>query len=174
MSDGIHLTEYHERVRQWLVDKFSWLKLVESYPELTTPLNVPCAFFSVLGWEKDDYQTQSSALTVNLSCEIIAVLGLEDEKHQIEVRNAAMAISIAVEGAQFGLPVSPAVFISAEPDAFDPDLDAYAAWSIRFNQIINVGNDFFEPEGETPSGVNVGYSPDIGADNEDKYESLTP
>lgn len=38
MSDGIHLTEYHERVRQWLVDKFSWLKLVESYPELTTPL----------------------------------------------------------------------------------------------------------------------------------------
>ncbi|HGE5984818.1 MULTISPECIES: hypothetical protein [Vibrio] len=174
MSDGMHLSVYHEKVKKWLTDELPWIKSVEHYPETKTPLLTPSLFFSVMDWERSEHQPMNGQLSVTLNCEILAILGVCEPQYQLDVRNAAMAIGLKVDGSCFGMPIEPATFISAEPDAFDPDLDAYAAWSIRFNQIINVGNDFFAPEGETPSGVNVGYSPDIGADNEDKYESLIP
>lgn len=174
MYPSIQLKDYDAAVVSALKEKFNWLEKVESYPDFESGIPTPSAFFSIKSWEKNEDQRMNGQLSVILSCEVLAILGHDYESQQLEVRNQAMAISLFLESNQFGLEIEPSVFISAEPDAFDPDLDAYAAWSIRFNQIINVGNDFFAPEGETPSCVNVGYSPDIGADNEDKYESLIP
>lgn len=174
MSDGIHLTDYHNKVTQWLADNLPWLKSVESYPETQTALVTPCAFFAVMDWERSEYQPMNGQMAVTLNCEILAVLGMADAQYQLEVRNAAMAIGLKVEEARFGMPIEPAVFVSAEPDAFNPELDDYAVWSIRFNQDVEVGEDVFKPEGLTPSTVKVGFSPDIGNANEDKYEQVVP
>ncbi len=173
MSDGIHLTHYHQSVIEWLKENISWLRLVDSYPEVQTALQVPCAFFAVLDWERSDRQRMNGQLTVTLSCELLAVLGIADEKYQLEVRNAAMALAIAIEESRFGLPVEPAVFISAEPDAFNPELDDYAVWSIRFSQDVDIGMDQFDFSGVTPSVVKVGYSPAVGSSNENEYEQVT-
>lgn len=174
MSDGIHLTDYHQAVKQWLADNLPWLKSVESYPETETELTTPCAFFGVMDWERSETQPMNGQLAVTLNCEILAVLGMAEEQYQLEVRNAAMAISLKVEESRFGMAIEPAVFVSAEPDAFNPDLDDYAVWSIRFNQDVEVGEDAFKPEGLTPTTVKVGYSPDIGQANTDKYEKVVP
>lgn len=172
MSDGIHLTDYHDKVTQWLAENLPWLASVDYYPETATALTTPCAFFSVRDWERAERQPMNGQLGVTLSCEILAVLGMADARYQLEVRNAAMAIGLKVEGARFGLRVEPAVFVSAEPDAFEPELDEYAVWSIRFNQNVEVGANAFYPEGLTPTKIKVGYSPNLGSADEDKYEQV--
>ena len=174
MSDGIHLTEYHDKVTQWLIDNLPWLKSVECYPETQTAFVTPCAFVAVMDWERAENQPMNGQLAVTLNCEILAVLGMADAQYQLEVRNAAMAIGLKVEQARFGMPIEPAVFVSAEPDAFNPELDDYAVWAIRFNQDVEVGVDAFTPEGLTPSTIKVGFSPEIGQANEDKYVQVVP
>ncbi|GAB3528661.1 hypothetical protein [Photobacterium alginatilyticum] len=174
MSDGIHLTTYHNAVKTWLDEQLPWLKVVDCYPEVKKTLQTPCAFFAVSDWDRADSQPMNGQLCVTLNCEILAVLGMADAQYQLEVRNAAMAIGLKIEGSRFGMPIKPAVFVSAEPDAFQPELDEYAVWSIRFNQDIEVGEDAFKPEGLTPTQVVVGYSPDIGKQNHDKYEQVIP
>ncbi|KDM92895.1 hypothetical protein [Photobacterium galatheae] len=172
MSDGIHLNDYHQAVKTWLSENLSWLKTIEHYPETQTALKTPCVFFGVMDWERSDNQPMNGQLAVTLNCEILAVLGMADAQYQLEVRNAAMAIGLAIEQSRFGLPVDPAVFVSAEPDGFNPELDEYAVWSIRFNQDVEIGQDVYQPEGLTPHTVHVGYSPDIGPANTDKYEQV--
>ncbi|MFB9136719.1 hypothetical protein ACFSJQ_17720 [Vibrio olivae] len=173
MSDGIHLTHYHQMIVKWLKEHVNWLKLVDFYPETETALPVPCAFFSVQDWERSEDQRMNGQLTVTLSCELLAVLGIAEDKYQLDIRNAAMALAIAVEGERFGLPVEPAVFSSAEPDAFNPELDDYAVWSIRFTQEIDIGKDEFQYTGVTPSTVKVGYVPKVGLNDQDSYEQVT-
>lgn len=174
MSDGIHLTDYHQAVKQWLADNLPWLNSVDFYPETKTSLKAPCAFFGVMDWERSETQPMNGQLAVTLNCEILAVLGMAEAQYQLEIRNAAMAIGLKVEESRFGMAIEPAVFVSAEPDAFNPELDEYAVWSIRFNQDVEVGEDAFKPEGLTPTMVKVGYSPDIGQTNSDKYEQVVP
>ncbi|HBI3715650.1 TPA: hypothetical protein K4M41_004467 [Vibrio parahaemolyticus] len=174
MSDGIHLTDYHQAVKQWLADNLPWLNSVDFYPETQTELKAPCAFFGVMDWERSETQPMNGQLAVTLNCEILAVLGMAEAQYQLEIRNAAMAIGLKVEECRFGMAIEPAVFVSAEPDAFNPELDEYAVWSIRFNQDVEVGEDAFKPEGLTPTMVKVGYSPDIGQANSDKYEQVVP
>lgn len=174
MSDGIHLTDYHQAVKQWLADNLPWLNSVDFYPETQTALKAPCAFFGVMDWERSETQPMNGQLAVTLNCEILAVLGMAEAQYQLEIRNAAMAIGLKVEECRFGMVIEPAVFVSAEPDAFNPELDEYAVWSIRFNQDVEVGEDAFKPEGLTPTMVKVGYSPDIGQANSDKYEQVVP
>ncbi|MEZ9880531.1 MULTISPECIES: hypothetical protein [Vibrio] len=174
MSDGIHLTDYHQAVKQWLADNLPWLNSVDFYPETQTALKAPCAFFGVMDWERSETQPMNGQLAVTLNCEILAVLGMAEAQYQLEIRNAAMAIGLKVEECRFGMAIEPAVFVSAEPDAFNPELDEYAVWSIRFNQDVEVGEDAFKPEGLTPTMVKVGYSPDIGQANSDKYEQVVP
>ncbi|MFA0194475.1 hypothetical protein AB4501_26305 [Vibrio sp. 10N.222.55.E8] len=174
MSDGIHLTDYHQAVKQWLADNLPWLNSVDFYPETQTALKAPCAFFGVMDWERSETQPMNGQLAVTLNCEILAVLGMAEAQYQLEIRNAAMAIGLKVEESRFGMAIEPAVFVSAEPDAFNPELDEYAVWSIRFNQDVEVGEDAFKPEGLTPTMVKVGYSPDIGQVNSDKYEQVVP
>ncbi|WP_273859429.1 hypothetical protein [Photobacterium sp. GSS17] len=174
MSDGIHLTNYHDKVRQWLAEQLEWVESVDYYPETKTQLSTPCLFFAVMNWDRADDQPMNGQLAVTLNCEILAVLGMADEQLQLEVRNAAMAIGLKVEGARFGLPVEPAVFISAEPDGFNPELDDYAVWSIRFSQNVEVGEDAFKPEGLTPAMVRVGVAPEIGAAHEADYVQVVP
>lgn len=172
MSDGIHLTEYHDNVVQWLKDNISWLQSVSYYPETETALTAPCAFFGVQDWEINEEQPMNGQLSVSLNCELLVVFGMDDPAYQLEVRNAAMALCLKLNEQRFGLPVDALVLTSAEPDAFNPELDDYAVWSISFNQTIEVGEDTFKPEGLRPTDVKVGYSPDIGAGNPDKYEQV--
>ena len=172
MSDGIHLTDYHNKVIEWLSTELEWLQSIDYYPEIEKTLTTPCAFFAVTDWDKSENQPMNGQLCVTLNCEILAVLGMAKDCYQLEVRNAAMAIALKVDQARFGMPVEPAFFTTATPDAFNPELDEYAVWSIRFSQDIHVGKDEFKPDGLVPTQIKVGVSPDIGAQNQDKYEAL--
>ena len=172
MSDGIHLTAYHDAVKEQLKSALPWLNSISAYPDVETTLTTPCAFFGVTDFDKSDEQPMNGQMAVTLNCEVLAVLAMDLPQFQLEARNAAMAIGLAIEGNRFGMPIEPAVFVSAEPDAFSPELDDYAVWSIRFNQTVNVGDDVYKPTGLRPTQVNVGYRPDTGPNNQSSYEAV--
>lgn len=172
---SIHLTNYHESVISWLQNNFPVALSVTAYPEISTELKTPCVFFQVIDFEKADVQPMSGEMSVILQCEAIVVLGIDDRDHQIEIRNAAMALSLKIEGSRFGLPIKGASFLSASADGMNPELDGYAAWSIRFQQQIDVGdNEYADFDGATAHSVNVGYCPNVGSAHKDDYEQVFP
>ncbi|WP_417536829.1 hypothetical protein [Methylophaga sp.] len=173
MSDGIYLTDYHNKVESYLSSNVPWLCSVKSYAELKGRIKTPCAFFAVNGWEKADSQQQNGQLSVDLDCVVLVVFGESGNDTQTAIRNAAMALSYKIDDCRFGMPVDPAVFISAEPDGFNPDLNGYEAWAIRYSHQIDVGEDEFSGDGITPSTVRVGYTTPSGSDREpDEYEEV--
>ena len=173
MGDGIHLTDFHAAVTDYLRDNVEWLQHVDYYPEIKTEVPAPCAFFSVADWELAGEQSMNGQLSVVLNCELLVVFGIAETSYQLDVRNAAMALCLKIRDNRWGLPVDPAVLSSAAPDAFNPELDSYAVWRIEWRQQIDVGVDQFAGAGVLPSKVLVGYSPDTGLGNEDKYHDVT-
>lgn len=174
MSDGIHLTDYHEAVISWIEQNIDWLQTVQYYPEVQTELPAPCAFFSVEDWDMSESQPMNGMLSVDLNCKLMVVFGLIHADYQLEVRNAAMAICAAINEQRFGLAIEPLVLQGAEPYNFQPELDDYAVWSIRFMQTVDIGVDVYKPDGIIPSTVMVGYAPKIGAAHEEEYEQVVP
>lgn len=169
MRKGIHLTEYHEAIQRWLKSNAPWLKSVEYYPELTSPLDTPCAFFSVSGWEPVENQPGNGQLEVLIHGEVLAVIGIKEITHQLDARNAAMFLSVILQNTNFDLKVKPAQVISADADATEPDLDAYSVWSVKFVQKANIGMPILEVDEER--GIRVAINPtDINDPAE--YDSL--
>ncbi len=173
---SIHLTKYHDEVQSFIMNEMAWLQSFTAYPEVATELKTPCAFFQIEDFEISDVQKMNGTLSVDLSCEIIVVLGINNPFNQVEVRNAALALAIKVQGCRFGLPCVGAKFISASPDSLNEELDGYAAWSIKYSHQIEAGDDKYEPNFEniTPHTVYVGFCPEIGRVHQDDYEQIVP
>ncbi|MCU8086873.1 hypothetical protein [Shewanella sp. SM21] len=169
MSKGIHLTEYHEAVRLWLKSKAPWLKGVEYYPEITDTLETPCAFISVMGWEPVGDQPGNGQLAVNLHCEVLAVMGVKESTYQLDARNAAMFLSVVLQDTNFGIKAMPAKVVSADPDALDPELDAYSVWSIKYVQKVTIGMPTLEPDEER--GIRLAVNP-VNMDDPAEYHPL--
>lgn len=168
MSKGIHLDDYHAGVARWLKGKFQWLKSVECYPEVKTPLPTPCAFFSVVGWEPEQHQPGNGQFAVTLHCETLLVVGTESAENQQYARNAAMGFSAGVQNSNFELPVAPAQVVSANPDALNPELDDYVVWAVNWVQKVTVGSTVFNEE--VRDGIRFAINPE----NEDLPNEYRP
>lgn len=167
---NVTLAEYHSAVLDYLTTQVDWLTCVEHYPETETELATPCAFFSVLDWDKSDNQKGNGQLTLNVNCELLVVYGFSDPDYQVKVRDASMMLSLLIDECRFGLEIRPAVLTSAEPDSFNPELDGYAVWSIRWVQPLTIGQVEISAQTFTPGTVMVGYYPDVGPDKHSDYE----
>ncbi|MCG7551568.1 hypothetical protein [Pseudoalteromonas sp. Of7M-16] len=171
MTKGIHLDDYHKGVSQWLLSNIHWLKSVECYPESGGAIDVPCGLFAISGWQPADHHPGNGQLSLTLHCEILIAFSVEYSTHQLDVRNAAMALSIEVDNNSFDIPgVKPARLIGASPDALHPELDDYAVWSVQFVQSVTVGKSEFEPE-EYRAGIRLAVDP-VDVDNSSEYNPL--
>ena len=170
---SIHLDDYHTAVQQYLSAELPWLKVVESYPERCDRLDTPSAFFGVVDWDRAEEQRMTGELSVELNCQLLVVFGQAGKISSNAIRNAAMSISLKLDEQRFGLDAEPAQFVSAEPWAFDPDLDQYVVWAVNFRHQVEVGEDQFDLVPDfLPTSANVGQVPKTGADHLDDYEQL--
>ncbi len=170
---GLHLDDYHDAVIEKISTDMPWLTSVDNYPEQLGKLDTPCAFFGVVDWDRASDQRMTGELSIELSCQLLIVFGQEGEVSSKAVRNASMFASIKIDENRFGLNAEPAQFVSAEPWAFDPDLDQYVVWAVNFRHEIEVGEDQFDLVPDfLPTDVNVAQAPKNGADHLDDYEQL--
>lgn len=173
MSTGIHLSDYHNIVRQWLLDNVTWLNKVEYYPETETPIDPPVAYLSIPDWSISENQPGNGQLAVDLNVELQVVYHMTSPIYQLDVRNAAMALCLLIHDNRFGMPVQPAQVTGADPDTFSPELDDYAVWIVRWVQEIEIGTDVYsDPGGVVPTDVRASWEPDIGIPNEPEYETV--
>lgn len=170
MSGGIQLTAYYEAVRRWLITNISWLKSVKFYPEEKENLETPCAIVSVLGWQPDADQPGNGQLSVALHCELLVIMGMDEPTYRMDVCNAAMALSLAIENNNFGVKALPARVVSAEPDGLNPELDAYAVWSVKWVQKVKVGSDTLDFD-YSRGAIRVAVNP-AQPDEPDEYHAI--
>ncbi|PNH99235.1 hypothetical protein [Vibrio diazotrophicus] len=174
---AITLTEYHDAVIAWLKtnEYLDWLVNAVIYPELRKPPAENSAYFGITDWEKSEDQKNTGELTMDLSCQLLVVFPQGTPDVQLMIREAVMSLCLELENQRFGLQAKALRLISAEPDAFNPELDECEVWSIRWIHQIDIGSvnsaliaEVFNPLGKAM----VGYSPEIGTGHEPKYETV--
>jgi hypothetical protein len=174
---SITLTDYHDAVTDWLTSNdvlSDWLTSAESYPQLDGPPTSISAYFGVTDWEKSAAQIGDGSVKMDLSCQLLVVFPYCTPSAQLMIREAVMALCLELDGQRFGLSTYPLVFIGAEPDAFEPDLDECICWSLRWTQPALIGsvNSSLIAATFEPTEVYIGLAPDIGSECADDYEQL--
>ncbi|MFM2476363.1 hypothetical protein [Celerinatantimonas sp. MCCC 1A17872] len=165
---------YCDTLASYLTEQCSWLQSAGDYPEKTDPLATPCAFINIDGWDVPDDGEHNGQTSVSLDVQILVVIGLESEVYQRTVRNAAAAVTSVISDSLLNMNFRPAQFTSAQPYAFDPELDEYAVWEVRYKHTVDFGQSLFAFDGITPTTVLVGLSPDIGSGHQDDYQQVIP
>ena len=113
-----------------------------------------------------DFDTMASYLGDNIC--LISPLAEINEKEEV----LTAELSRLVHRNQWGLEVSPAEFISAIPDAFKADLDAYLVWQITWQHQLHLGESIWKDSDIAAHTIYVGFAPYIGEPHEDKYQEL--
>ncbi|PNH90840.1 hypothetical protein C1M56_00890 [Vibrio diazotrophicus] len=174
---SITLTQYHDAVKSWLENNeyLDWLVDIAPYPRLEQPPTDNSAYFGVTNWEKSEQQKGTGEVSMDLSCQLLVVFPQGTPDIQLMIREAVMSLCLELENQRFGLQAKALQLISAEPDAFNPELDECAVWSVRWVHQIDIGSvssdlidEVFNPFGKAM----VGYSPEIGTDHEPDYETV--
>lgn len=174
---SITLTQYHDAVKSWLENNeyLDWLVDIAPYPRLDNPPTDNSAYFGVTNWEKSEQQKGTGEVSMDLSCQLLVVFPQSTPDVQLMIREAVMSLCLELENQRFGLQAKALQLISAEPDAFNPELDECEVWSVRWIHQIDIGSvnsaliaEVFNPLGKAM----VGYSPEIGTDHEPDYETV--
>ncbi|CAG9000662.1 MAG: hypothetical protein CENE_02662 [Candidatus Celerinatantimonas neptuna] len=175
------LENYHAHVTGYLSQKCPWLQSVRDYPETETELATPCAFLTIDGWDAaGDDAAHCGPTSVTLDCQILVLVSLNttDERgagarsYQRLVRDAAAALSVCVSDSALGMNGHRCVFVNAQPYGFDPGLDGYATWEVRYKHTVDFGDDLFAGDGQTPGQVLVGIKPAIGPAHINEYNRV--
>ncbi|MDX6845489.1 hypothetical protein SJZ81_10790 [Hafnia alvei] len=173
MAEPLSMAAYHDAVIGTL-KALPWVADADTYPENTTQLVTPAVYLSVDGWDpKSNIGGQPS---VSLSVSLYIVVDRASAtitKPDIYIRTAAADLTQWIDGQQFGLPyIDGAVFVSAEPDAFDPAMDDYLVWRITYEQGAAFGADPFARGGVPVKGVWLGKVPEVGAAHVADYRKI--
>uniref|UniRef100_UPI002FD21D45 hypothetical protein n=1 Tax=Wolbachia endosymbiont of Pentidionis agamae TaxID=3110435 RepID=UPI002FD21D45 len=125
------------------------------HPAIRKELVAPAVFVELSGFEKgNDPGTEELAIKARFEARIVIDSTIENAS--LIVRSLASEVARIINKNTFNMNISPAEFISAEPDGFKPELDAYLVWLIEWVHEIHQGKSIWE-EGEIqPHSINVG------------------
>jgi len=172
----ISQVELHQAVKDTLRE-LSWQRDVAAYPEVKTGLVTPALYFAVNAWSRAEAGTDQ--LHVDADCNIYLVvnrsLDLEEGyTPELYARDLADDLTCLVDAQTFGLEIGPSVFVSAEVDEFDDEMDDYHVWRIDFSVLLPVGPDPHDITRAPLQQVWLGKAPDIGHGHEEDYLALLP
>lgn len=115
--------------------------------------------------------TEQTAVQLRISARI--VIGFRTAKAKTEIRKLAAAMAHFVNLNRWGLPVSPAEFLVAGPDDFEPGLDQFETWRVEWQQIVHLGESVWESDDTTPTEILYSWRPEIGPGHEGDYQEAT-
>ena len=131
---------------------------------------LPAVFVEVEDFEAypdADPGTEQTAMQLRISARI--VIGFRTARAKTEIRMLAAAMAHFVNLNRWGLPVAPAEFLVAGPDAFDTALDQYEVWRVEWQQVAHLGASVWESDDTMPTEILYSWRPEIGPDHEGDY-----
>ena len=147
--------ELHTNICKTLQAKISAIKTCTAYPVLQKAVKAPAVFVELAQLEPGhDPGTEELALVAHFEARIV-VDSLIKDAHVI-VRSLASEVARVVNMNTFDLPISPARFVSAAPDAFKPELDAYLVWAVTWTHELHQGQSIWTTPDITPHTITIG------------------
>lgn len=172
----VTLDAVHDGIVAAIRAQFPTLKTVEAYRLDRKNLPVPACLVEITEMDAaPEVDPGTEQLAVNVRFEARLVIGFRQggKNPKLEVRKLAASFAAFARLNRWGCPIGPAEVIGCYQDDFDPELDQFECWRVEWQQVIHLGDTVWTDDGVLPTEVLIGYSPEIGAGNEDDYTSLT-
>ncbi|AMO55631.1 hypothetical protein GZ77_09145 [Endozoicomonas montiporae] len=173
---SLTLTKVHEAIVESLQEPFAQkVETLRVHSPLVKDIKAP-ALLLALDHMNGGNETGDGRTAVECSFSLCAILpekGLPADKVSIAIANFAAEVLHQIRYNHWGLgsEVSHPHNLSAQPADFKPGKAGFESWVVSWEQTVYLG----EPEPDDsllPDTVMVGIDPDIGLDNENKYEQI--
>ncbi|WP_265029650.1 hypothetical protein [Wolbachia endosymbiont (group A) of Philonthus cognatus] len=147
--------DLHQVICTTLKEEIPAIQICEIYPAIRKELLAPAVFVELVSLESGkDPGTGELALRVRFEARIVVDSTIENAP--IIVRSLAAEVARVVNKNTWEKNVSPAEFLSAEPDGFRPELDAYLVWMVDWSHQLHLGKSVWEEGKIKPHTINVG------------------
>ncbi|BDG76577.1 MULTISPECIES: hypothetical protein [Wolbachia] len=147
--------DLHQAICTKLKEEISAIQTCEIYPAIRKELVAPAVFVELASLEPGkDPGTEQLALKARFEARIVVDSTIENAP--LIVRSLAAEVARVVNKNTWEKNVSPAEFLSAEPDGFRPELDAYLVWMVDWSHQLHLGKSVWEEGKIKPHTINVG------------------
>ena len=138
----MNLKDLHDKICTTLKKEISAIQTCEVYPAIRKELVAPAVFIELSSLEQGkDPGTEELALKARFEARIVVDGIVEDSS--LVVRSLAAEVARVVNKNTWEKNVSPAEFLSAEPDGFRPELDAYLVWMVDLSHQLHLGKSIW-------------------------------
>lgn len=145
----------HKAICTTLKKEIPAIQTCEIYPTIRKELVAPAVFVELSSFEKgNDPGTEELALKARFEARVVIDSTIENAP--LIVRSLASEVAIVVNGNTFNMNISPGEFLSAEPDGFRPELDAYLVWIIEWSHQLHLGKSVWKEGKIKPHKISVG------------------
>ncbi|WP_353282042.1 hypothetical protein [Wolbachia endosymbiont (group A) of Aleiodes leptofemur] len=148
--------DLHNAICTTLKEEISAMQTCEVYPTIRREIVAPAVFVELVSLEPGkDPGTEELALRGRFEARIVVDGTVEDSS--LVVRSLAAEVARVVNKNTWNVKnISSAEFLSAEPDGFRPELDAYLVWMVDWSHQLHLGKSVWEEGKIKPHTINVG------------------
>lgn len=179
---GVDLDQLHNVIEAKFRAQFPVFQLVQFYRDeeerkAPTAKELPALLLELTSFDIDeqgDMGTEQLPLIARFEARIIDTFN--QRRAKINVRKLAAGVAFYIfknkhftQLGKFGVGSSSLGDISE--DGFFPELDRFEVWRVDFSTQILVDENVWAESGITPTPI-FSYSPEIGLENEDKYQEV--
>ncbi|WP_254229486.1 MULTISPECIES: hypothetical protein [Wolbachia] len=151
----MNLKDLHQAICSTLKEEIPAIQTCEIYPAIRKELVAPAVFVELASLEPGkDPGTEELALKARFEARIVIDSTIENAP--LIVRSLAAEVARVVNKNTWEKNVSPAEFLSAEPDGFRPELDAYLVWMVDWSHQLHLGKSVWEEGKIKQHTINVG------------------
>ncbi|WP_353272751.1 hypothetical protein [Wolbachia endosymbiont (group A) of Urophora cardui] len=151
----MNFKDLHNAICTTLKKEIPAIQTCEIYPSIRKELLAPAVFVELASLEPGkDPGTEQLALKARFEARIVVDSTIENAP--LIVRSLAAEVARVVNKNTWEKNVSPAEFLSAEPDGFRPELDAYLVWMVDWSHQLHLGKSVWEEGKIKPHTINVG------------------
>lgn len=165
---GITLEVLCSAICAGMLSGMEGLQSAEFWPQVGRRIALPAAFLEVVGLKPgDDPGTGETALTAHIQARLVVdpAPGAGD----IQAATLASCLIRLLQYQEWGLPITPAKFLSAAPDWISPDLDSYTVWIVEWTHEFHLGQFTWPWQDDSGRVLYLGIDPETGPGNEHHY-----
>ncbi|WP_395460278.1 hypothetical protein [Wolbachia endosymbiont (group B) of Myelois circumvoluta] len=151
----MNLKDLHQAICSTLKEEIPAIQTCEIYPAIRKELVAPAVFVELASLEPGkDPGTEELALKARFEARIVIDSTIENAP--LIVRSLAAEVARVVNKNTWEKNVSPAEFLSAEPDGFRPELDAYLVWMVDWSHQLHLGKSIWTENKIKPHTITIG------------------
>lgn len=163
-----NLAQLHTALVAGLRTKLAGVPTVDAYPVIQRRISLPAVLVELAEMEPgDDPGSGETALIGRFQAR--AVIDPTQSGADLQVRELAARIAVAITHETWGLPISIARLVQIGEDAFKPELDGYMVWVVEWTHEFHLGESAWPYPDESGLTIMLGMYPETGAGKEAGY-----